>query len=73
MAPKPEDGRMAVLAMVRDRRIDRVDWLDHMFNIALIGAIFAARVAYRMALDHPERVIAPGVLDIIPTLDVSGR
>ena len=31
------------------------------------------RVAYRMALDHPDRVSALAVLDIVPTAEVWGR
>lgn len=32
-----------------------------------------ARVAYRLALDHPDKVIKLAILDIIPTLDVWER
>jgi haloacetate dehalogenase len=42
-------------------------------RFAVIGHDRGARVAYRMALDHPEHVMALGVLDIIPTLDVAER
>jgi haloacetate dehalogenase len=37
------------------------------FNIA--GHDRGARVTYRLALDHPERVRRAAVLDIIPTLE----
>jgi haloacetate dehalogenase len=42
-------------------------------RFAVVGHDRGARVAYRMALDHPDRIIALGVLDIIPTLDVVER
>jgi haloacetate dehalogenase len=42
-------------------------------RFAVIGHDRGARVAYRMALDHPERVRALAVLDVIPTLDVAER
>ncbi len=38
-------------------------------QFALAGHDRGGRVAYRMALDHPERVKRLAVLDIIPTLD----
>lgn len=37
------------------------------FNLA--GHDRGGRVAYRMALDHPERVLRLATLDIVPTLD----
>jgi haloacetate dehalogenase len=40
-------------------------------RFAVVGHDRGARVAYRMALDHPDCIIALGVLDIIPTLDVA--
>jgi haloacetate dehalogenase len=36
-------------------------------RFAVVGHDRGARVAYRMALDHPERVTALSVLDILPT------
>lgn len=36
----------------------------------LAGHDRGGRVAYRLALDHPEAVIAVAVLDIVPTLEV---
>ncbi|TQV79689.1 alpha/beta fold hydrolase [Denitrobaculum tricleocarpae] len=39
-------------------------------RFALAGHDRGGRVAYRMALDHPERVSRLAVLDIIPTLEV---
>jgi haloacetate dehalogenase len=39
-------------------------------RFAVIGHDRGARVAYRMALDHPDRVFALGVLDVVPALEV---
>jgi haloacetate dehalogenase len=38
---------------------------------AVVGHDRGARVAYRLALDHPERVSAIAVLDVIPNLDMA--
>jgi haloacetate dehalogenase len=38
-------------------------------RFAVVGHDRGARVAYRMALDHPERVDRLGVLNIVPTVD----
>jgi haloacetate dehalogenase len=42
-------------------------------QFAVIGHDRGARVAYRMTLDHPERIRALAVLDIIPILDMAER
>jgi haloacetate dehalogenase len=42
-------------------------------RFAVCGHDRGARCAYRLALDHPERVTALAVLDIIPTADVFRR
>lgn len=39
-------------------------------RFAVVGHDRGARVAHRMALDHPERVSRLAVLDIVPTRDV---
>lgn len=39
-------------------------------SFAVVGHDRGARVAHRMALDHPDRVSRLAVLDIVPTLDV---
>ena len=39
-------------------------------RFAVLGHDRGARVAYRLALDHPERVTRLTVLDVIPTLDI---
>ncbi|MFL5860231.1 MAG: alpha/beta fold hydrolase [Solirubrobacteraceae bacterium] len=42
-------------------------------RFAVAGHDRGGRVAYRMALDHPDRVNALAVLDIVPTADVWAR
>jgi len=42
-------------------------------HFAIAGHDRGGRVAYRMALDHPERVRALAVLDIVPTAEVWAR
>ena len=42
-------------------------------RFAVVGHDRGARVAYRMALDHPARVSRLAVLDIIPTLEAVER
>src|SRR3954469_18138386 len=38
-------------------------------RFAVVGHDRGGRCAYRMALDHPERIVALSVLDIIPTAE----
>ncbi|EJD53153.1 alpha/beta-hydrolase [Auricularia subglabra TFB-10046 SS5] len=47
-------------AYVGDQRRERVKLIPY-------GHDRGARVAYRMALNHPDRVVGLGVLDIVPT------
>jgi haloacetate dehalogenase len=42
-------------------------------RFAVAGHDRGGRVAYRMALDHPDRVSSLAVLDIVPTADVWAR
>lgn len=42
-------------------------------RFAVAGHDRGGRVAYRMALDHPDRVTALAVLDVVPTGEVWGR
>ncbi|RTL67727.1 MAG: alpha/beta hydrolase [Pseudonocardiaceae bacterium] len=42
-------------------------------RFAVAGHDRGARVGYRLALDHPGRVTALAVMDIVPTLDVAER
>jgi haloacetate dehalogenase len=40
-------------------------------RFAVVGHDRGARVAYRLALDHPERIRAVAVLDVVPILDMA--
>jgi haloacetate dehalogenase len=42
-------------------------------TFAVVGHDRGARVAYRLALDHPERISAIVVLDVVPILDMADR
>jgi haloacetate dehalogenase len=42
-------------------------------RFAVIGHDRGGRCAYRLALEHPERVVALGVLDIVPTAEMWRR
>ena len=42
-------------------------------RFAVAGHDRGGRVAYRMALDHPDRVTAVAALDVVPTGDVWAR
>jgi haloacetate dehalogenase len=53
----------------RAMALDQVAVMRHLGHerFFVAGHDRGARVAYRMALDHPERVLRLAVLDIIPT------
>ena len=38
-------------------------------RFAVVGHDRGARVAYRLALDHPERVTHVALLNVVPTID----
>jgi haloacetate dehalogenase len=42
-------------------------------RFAVVGHDRGARVAYRLAMDHPEQICAVAVLDVIPILDMAER
>jgi haloacetate dehalogenase len=58
-------------ALARDQ-VPAMASLGHR-RFAVAGHDRGGRVAYRMALDHPDRVSALAVLDIVPTAEVWGR
>jgi haloacetate dehalogenase len=66
-----DDGRISKRTMGR-ALADVMSELG-MPQFAVIGHDRGARVAYRMTLDHPERVRALAVLDVIPILDMAER
>lgn len=63
----PDHAPYAKRAMAQDI----IDLLDHLgiADFALIGHDRGARVAHRLALDHPARVRTLTMLDIIPTIE----
>ncbi len=60
---------------MRDLGREQADVMDQLgcprFSVA--GHDRGARCAYRVALDHPERIDALAVLDIVPTADAFAR
>jgi haloacetate dehalogenase len=64
-------GRLGKRAMARVLA-DAMTELD-VSQFALVGHDRGARVAYRMALDLPERVAAIAVLDVLPILEMAER
>jgi haloacetate dehalogenase len=66
-----EDGRLSKRSMGRVLA-DVMSELD-IEQYAVVGHDRGARVAYRLALDEPERIRALAVLDVIPILDMAER
>jgi haloacetate dehalogenase len=58
-------------ALARDQ-LQAMAALGHR-RFAVAGHDRGGRVAYRMALDHPDRITALAVLDIVPTAEVWAR
>ncbi|HEV8580304.1 MAG TPA: alpha/beta fold hydrolase [Thermoanaerobaculia bacterium] len=58
---KREIGR-ALVELMQARGFDR---------FAVAGHDRGGRLAYRMALDHPERISHLAILDVVPTLDMA--
>jgi haloacetate dehalogenase len=67
-APDPEHRNYAKRAMAEDM-VALMASLGHA-RFALAGHDRGGRVAYRLCLDHPERVVRFAALDIVPTLNV---
>ena len=70
-APAPDHAPHSKRAMANDQ-VQAMAALGH-DRFAVAGHDRGGRVAYRMALDHPERVTALAVLDIVPTAEVWAR
>jgi haloacetate dehalogenase len=64
-----DEGRVSKRIMGR-ALADAMTALD-ISRFAVVGHDRGARVAYRMALDHPQRIRALAVLDVIPILDMA--
>jgi haloacetate dehalogenase len=69
--PAPDHAPHSKRALARDQ-VEAMAALGHE-RFAVAGHDRGARVTYRMALDHPDRVTAAAVLDIVPTGDVWAR
>ena len=67
-APAADHAPHSKRAMALDQ-VQAMAALGH-DRFAVAGHDRGGRVAYRMALDHPDRVSALAVLDIVPTADV---
>jgi haloacetate dehalogenase len=66
---KPADGENHANYSKRALALDQVEVMKHFGfdRFPVIGQDRGARVGHRMALDHPDKVTALAVLDIIPT------
>jgi haloacetate dehalogenase len=69
---RPEGGEDHVGYSKRAMALDQVQVMQELGfdSFAVVGHDRGARVAQRMALDHPERVTKLAVLDIVPTRHV---
>ena len=67
----PEAGPHGEGSSKREMALDLVALMEALGfgRFAVVGHDRGARVAYRMALDHPERVERLAVLNVIPTVD----
>jgi haloacetate dehalogenase len=67
----PVGGRRGEGFTKREMAADLVGLMDALGfdRFAVVGHDRGARVAYRMALDHPDRVGRVAVLNVIPTVD----
>lgn len=66
-APQSEKGTLYSKRVMGSDILRVMEKLGH-FRFAIVGHDRGARVAYRLALDHPERVTKLALLDIIPTI-----
>jgi haloacetate dehalogenase len=66
-----EDGRISKrrMAAILAEAMTELD----IPTFAVVGHDRGARVAYRLALDHPQRIPAIAALDVIPILDMADR
>ena len=69
--PTPDHGAHSKRALAVDL-VETMSRLGHE-RFAVAGHDRGGRVAYRMALDHPERVTAAAAFDVVPTGEVWGR
>jgi haloacetate dehalogenase len=66
---KPPDGENHANYSKRAMALDQVEVMKHFGfdRFPVIGHDRGGRVAHRMALDHPDKVVRLAVLDIVPT------
>jgi haloacetate dehalogenase len=69
--PAPDHAPHSKRALARDL-VQAMRVLGH-DRFAVAGHDRGGRVAYRMALDHPDRVTSVAVLDVVPTGEVWSR
>jgi haloacetate dehalogenase len=69
--PAPDHAPHSKRALAADQ-VQAMAALGHE-RFAVAGHDRGGRVAYRMALDHPDRVTAAAVLDVVPTGEVWAR
>jgi len=65
-APRSENGALYSKRLMAQDAIAVMEQLGHI-RFSLVGHDRGARVAYRLALDHPERLEKLALIDIIPT------
>ena len=65
----PPDGERHANYSKRAMALDQVEVMRHFGfeRFSVVGHDRGGRVAHRMALDHPDRILRAAVLDIIPT------
>ena len=66
---KPADGESHVNYSKRAMALDQVEVMKHFGfdRFPVVGQDRGGRVGHRLALDHPDKVTALAVLDIVPT------
>ncbi|MEM9912594.1 MAG: alpha/beta hydrolase, partial [Pseudomonadota bacterium] len=71
VSPKPLKSADSAAYSKRAMATDIIELMDHFGHetFAVVAHDRGARVAHRMALDHPERVERLALLDIVPTIE----
>lgn len=65
-APRSEKGKLYTKRLMAEDAIAVMEKLGHV-RFSVLGHDRGGRVAYRLALDHPERLDRLAIIDIIPT------
>ncbi len=69
--PEPDEDHLGYCKRAMARDMLHVMERFGYYHFALAGHDRGGRVAYRLALDHPDRVQRLAVLDIVPTLELA--